>query len=66
MEDEEYSVTVTDLINKMNLINHTPDIDTDKILIKGSSAEIAYLGSCVRAITDIDIAITTILEDRLI
>ncbi len=31
---EEYSVTVTDLINKMNLINHTPDIDTDKILIK--------------------------------
>ncbi|MDD6400991.1 MAG: HPr(Ser) kinase/phosphatase [Lachnospiraceae bacterium] len=34
MEDEEYSVTVTDLINKMNLINHTPDIDTDKILIK--------------------------------
>ena len=34
MEDERYSVTVTDLINKMNLINHTPDIDTDKILIK--------------------------------
>lgn len=31
---EEYSVTVTDLIKKMNLINHTPDIDTDKILIK--------------------------------
>lgn len=37
----------------------------DKILIKGSSAEIAYLGRCVRAITDIDIAITTILEDRI-
>jgi HPr kinase/phosphorylase len=32
--EEEYSVTVTDLINKMNLVNHTPDIDTDKILIK--------------------------------
>ena len=31
---EEYSVTVTDLINKMNLVNHTPDIDTDKVLIK--------------------------------
>ncbi|MDO5126376.1 MAG: HPr(Ser) kinase/phosphatase [Eubacteriales bacterium] len=31
---EEYSVTVTDLINKMNLVNHTPDIDTDKILIQ--------------------------------
>jgi HPr kinase/phosphorylase len=32
--EEEYSVTVTDLIKKMNLINHTPEIDTDKILIK--------------------------------
>lgn len=32
--EAEYSVTVTDLINKMRLINHTPDIDTDKILIK--------------------------------
>lgn len=32
--EEEYSVTVTDLINKMNLVNHTPEIDTDKILIK--------------------------------
>lgn len=31
---EEYSVTVTDLIKKMNLINHTPDIDTDKVLIQ--------------------------------
>ncbi len=33
MEDQ-YSVTVTDLINKMNLVNHTPEIDTDSILIK--------------------------------
>ena len=33
MEDELY-VTVTDLIEKMNLVNHTPEIDTDKILIK--------------------------------
>ncbi|MCM1272617.1 MAG: HPr(Ser) kinase/phosphatase [Clostridium sp.] len=32
--EEEYSVTVTELIEKMKLINHTPDIDTDKILIK--------------------------------
>lgn len=32
--EEEYSVTVTELIKKMNLINHTPEIDTDKILIK--------------------------------
>ena len=31
---EESSVTVTELIEKMNLINHTPEIDTDKILIK--------------------------------
>lgn len=31
---DEYSVTVTDLIKKMNLINHTPDIDTDKVLIQ--------------------------------
>lgn len=31
---EEYSVTVTDLIKKMNLINHTPNIDTDQILIQ--------------------------------
>lgn len=32
--EEEYSVTVTELIKAMNLVNHTPDIDTDKILIK--------------------------------
>lgn len=32
--EEEYSVSVTALIEKMNLINHTPEIDTDKILIK--------------------------------
>ena len=32
--EEEYSVSVTQLIQKMNLINHTPEIDTDKILIK--------------------------------
>ena len=31
---EEYSVSVTQLINKMNLINHTPEINTDEILIK--------------------------------
>ncbi len=30
---EEYCVKLTDLIEKMNLKNHTPDIDTDKILI---------------------------------
>lgn len=30
---EEYSITLTEFINKMNLQNHTPDIDTDKILI---------------------------------
>ena len=30
---EEYSITLTEFINKMNLINHTPDIDTDKIKI---------------------------------
>lgn len=32
--EEEYSVTVTELIEKMRLVNHTPEIDTDKILIK--------------------------------
>lgn len=32
--EEDYSVTVTDLIEAMNLVNHTSDIDTDKILIK--------------------------------
>ena len=32
--EEEYSVSVTQLIQKMNLINHTPEIDTDHILIK--------------------------------
>ena len=37
----------------------------DKILIKGSSAEIAYLGRCVRAITDIDIALTTDIQERI-
>ncbi len=30
---EEYSVTLTEFINKMNLINHTPEIDTDAIHI---------------------------------
>ena len=29
----EYSITLTQLIEKMNLKNHTPDIDTDKILL---------------------------------
>ena len=29
--EEEYSVSVTQLIQKMNLINHTPEIDTDHI-----------------------------------
>ena len=29
-----YSVTVTQLIEKMDLKNHTPEIDTDKILIQ--------------------------------
>lgn len=28
-----YSITVTQLIEKFNLVNHLPDIDTDKILI---------------------------------
>ena len=30
---EEYSITLTQFIEKMNLKNNTPDIDTDKILI---------------------------------
>ncbi len=30
---EEYCVKLSDLIEKMNLKNHTPDIDTNKILI---------------------------------
>ena len=30
---EEYSITLTEFIKKMNLINHTPEIDTDKIRI---------------------------------
>lgn len=33
MDYEGYSVTVTELINKLNLKNHTPEVDTDKILI---------------------------------
>lgn len=31
---EEYSVTLTEFIKKMDLQNHTPEIDTDKILIR--------------------------------
>ena len=30
---EEYTVSLTQFIEKMNLKNHTPDIDTDKIFI---------------------------------
>ena len=37
--EEEYSVSVTQLIQKMNLINHTPEIDTDHILIKDPKYE---------------------------
>lgn len=33
MEEEVYSVTVTEYIKRMNLVNHIPEIDTDKILI---------------------------------
>ena len=29
----DYSVTVSQLIEKMNLKNYTPEIDTDKVLI---------------------------------
>ncbi len=32
--EEEYYVTVTDFIKRMNLVNHIPEIDTDKILIR--------------------------------
>lgn len=34
MEQVEYSVTVTQLIEHMNLTNHTPNVDTDHIYIK--------------------------------
>lgn len=34
-----YSVTVTQLIEKMDLKNHTPEIDTDKILIQDPGYE---------------------------
>lgn len=30
---EEYCISLSQFINKMNLKNHTPDIDTDKIMI---------------------------------
>ena len=40
MEDELY-VTVTDLIEKMNLVNHTPEIDTDRILIRDPNMNLA-------------------------
>ena len=30
---EEYSVSLTDFIKKLNLKNYTPEIDTDKIMI---------------------------------
>ena len=30
---EEYNVSLTQFIEKMNLKNHTPEIDTDKIFI---------------------------------
>ena len=30
---EDYSVSLTSFIEKMNLQNHTPEIDTDKIMI---------------------------------
>ena len=30
---EEYSITLTEFIKKLNLINHTPEIDTDEIRI---------------------------------
>ncbi len=33
MNNEEYHVTVTEFIKKLNLTNHTPEVDTDKILI---------------------------------
>ena len=40
--EEEYSVSVTQLIQKMNLINHTPEIDTDHILIKDPNMNFEY------------------------
>ena len=34
MADTEYSVKLSSFIQKMNLTNYTPEIDTDKIYIK--------------------------------
>lgn len=48
--------TVLERISKFN---------NQKILIKGSSAEIAYLGRLVRAITDLDVATLNSMEDNV-
>lgn len=34
-----YSITVSKLIEKMNLKNYTPEIDTDKVLIQDPGYE---------------------------
>ena len=33
MDHEEYEVSLTKLIEKMNLVNHIPEIDTDQVMI---------------------------------
>lgn len=47
------------------LLKRISKYNLEDILIKGSSAEIAYLGRAVRAITDIDLASLTSFEDNI-
>lgn len=47
------------------LLKRVSKYNLEDILIKGSSAEIAYLGRAVRAITDIDLASLTSFEDNI-
>ena len=47
------------------LLKRVSKYNLGDILIKGSSAEIAYLGRAVRAITDIDLASLTSFEDNI-
>lgn len=65
-ESERLNISITNVYNTFIarcFLQRISKYNDHKILVKGSSAEIAYLGRLVRAITDIDIATLNTLDE---
>ena len=67
-ESKRLNISITNVYNTFTarcFLERLSKYNDHTILIKGSSAEIAYLGRLVRAITDVDIAILGKLSDSI-